>query len=105
MDPVTGTFLQRDPVWGVVGSMSVSYNPYLYAGANPTNWTDPSGKIAPILIIGGAIGLLGSAVGRAVTRYGCILNVPAMTQKSPASAPDAVNGSAVAGSSTITSML
>jgi RHS repeat-associated protein/uncharacterized repeat protein (TIGR01451 family) len=43
LDPVTGVFLQTDPVRpgapGVVG-----YNQYSYVGNNPTTWTDPSGR-------------------------------------------------------------
>ena len=42
LDPVSGTFTQVDALRpgapGVVG-----YNPYTYAGSNPTTFTDPSG--------------------------------------------------------------
>jgi RHS repeat-associated protein len=37
-DPSLGRFTQRDPL-GLVGGL----NPYTYADANPTTWTDPLG--------------------------------------------------------------
>ena len=36
-DPATGQFLTRDPL------EAVTRDPYGYAGANPSNWTDPTG--------------------------------------------------------------
>ena len=72
LDPASGTFTQTDPLRpgapGVVG-----YNPYTYAGSNPTTFTDPSGSFAeyvgtlqpsqrstpPLVVIGKAVvGLL-----------------------------------------------
>jgi RHS repeat-associated protein len=45
LDPATGTFTSRDPMTpggpGITG-----YNPYPYAGQNPTTFTDPSGRMA-----------------------------------------------------------
>ncbi len=43
-DPRTAAFLSRDPVRGFVGGQSIRWNPYIYAGANPVNYTDPSGQ-------------------------------------------------------------
>jgi RHS repeat-associated protein len=40
LSTLTGRFLQRDP-------SGVESNSYLYAGANPVNWTDPSGLFSP----------------------------------------------------------
>jgi RHS repeat-associated protein len=37
-DPTTGRYIQADPI-GLAGDA----NPYVYAGANPLRWTDPSG--------------------------------------------------------------
>jgi RHS repeat-associated protein len=44
-NPALGTFLSRDPVMGMVGGQAIRWNPYTYAGANPANYVDPSGKI------------------------------------------------------------
>lgn len=37
-------FLSTDPVQGIMGGSSIRYNPYAYAGANPTSYVDPSGQ-------------------------------------------------------------
>jgi len=37
LNAATGTFLTTDPVYGVVGSRAMQWNPYLYVGANPVN--------------------------------------------------------------------
>jgi hypothetical protein len=50
-DPVTGRYIQADPI-GLAGGS----NPYGYAGGNPVNLTDPSGEFVPILI-GIAVGV------------------------------------------------
>ena len=43
LDPTTGTFTSRDPV--TPGGPDVTgFNPYAYAGQNPTTYTDPSGR-------------------------------------------------------------
>lgn len=39
-DPSTGRFLSQDPV--------ASVNPYPYAGSDPVNYADPSGRHVPI---------------------------------------------------------
>jgi RHS repeat-associated protein len=44
MDPVAGTFISRDSWEGSIQQPS-SLHQYLYASANPTNLTDPSGLI------------------------------------------------------------
>ena len=41
-DPGTGRWTQRDPVGGRLQEMNKA-NPYVYAGDNPVNETDPSG--------------------------------------------------------------
>jgi RHS repeat-associated protein len=55
-----GTFLSRDPVLGVPG-LSISYNGYIYAHANPVNLTDPSGEF-PLLGAALAGGLIGGGI-------------------------------------------
>jgi RHS repeat-associated protein len=47
-DPETGRFLSRDPVPGSVESPQ-TLNPYVYAAANPTRYTDPTGAFLPVL--------------------------------------------------------
>ncbi len=44
LDPVTGTFASRDSLTPG-GSGITGYNPYAYAGQNPTTYTDPSGRL------------------------------------------------------------
>ncbi len=62
--PASGTFLTQDPVMGVVGGPASTFNPYLYVRGNPVNWTDPSGRIAPLLLLfAGAAALGGLAAG------------------------------------------
>ncbi len=43
LDSSTGTMLSRDPLTPG-GSGVTGYNPYAYAGQNPTTYTDPSGR-------------------------------------------------------------
>jgi len=43
LDPVTGTWLQEDPVFGRQSDPS-SLNPWLYAQGNPTRFADPDGR-------------------------------------------------------------
>jgi RHS repeat-associated protein len=45
-DPETGRWLSEDPI-GFAGDPS---NLYRYVGNSPTNGTDPSGNVAPVLI-------------------------------------------------------
>jgi RHS repeat-associated protein len=53
-NPSIGTFLSRDPFSGTTNN-AMSRNGYSYVHGNPTNWTDPSGKLIGALLIGGAI--------------------------------------------------
>ncbi len=48
-DPSTGRFTARDPFPGLA-DLPQTQHPYAYVGNNPINLTDPSGKIAPLLI-------------------------------------------------------
>jgi RHS repeat-associated protein len=50
-NPLTGRFMSRDPFEGV-HSVPATMHKYIYAGADPSNWTDPSGRdiIADVLI-------------------------------------------------------
>jgi large repetitive protein len=41
--PSTGRFLGRDPLSGIL-ALPITQHPYLYAGANPVNLTDPTGR-------------------------------------------------------------
>jgi hypothetical protein len=61
-DPTTGRFNRLDPFFGNQFDPQ-SFHKYLYCSADPTNATDPSGKIPiiPILAIVGAI--TGASVG------------------------------------------
>jgi RHS repeat-associated protein len=55
-DPATGRFTTRDPFPGFV-ALPQTLHPYVYVNNNPVNLTDPSGKIAPV-IIAIALGML-----------------------------------------------
>lgn len=57
-----GVFLSRDPVLGVPGILS-TFNGYSYAEGNPTNFTDPSGRIVPFILAA----VIGSAIVAGVT--------------------------------------
>ncbi|MBI4431506.1 MAG: RHS repeat-associated core domain-containing protein [Candidatus Omnitrophica bacterium] len=56
-DPVTGRFLQRDPI-GAWDDMNNLGNSYTYVGNNPATLTDPTGKIPPLLLAALAVSLL-----------------------------------------------
>jgi RHS repeat-associated protein len=58
--PSQGRFLTRDPFPGIL-LQPATFNPYLYVVNNPVLITDPSGEIAPILILG-ALGFAGGAI-------------------------------------------
>ncbi|RMG76283.1 MAG: RHS repeat protein [Chloroflexi bacterium] len=53
------SFISTDPVQGGVGARSVRWNPYLYAGGNPVNYVDPSGRFFWWMVGGGAALFLG----------------------------------------------
>ena len=61
-DPEIGRFISRDSFPGFDTSTQ-SLNRYTYVQNNPVRYTDPSGKVAPALIIGGAavVGALANA--------------------------------------------
>ncbi|WP_263352281.1 RHS repeat-associated core domain-containing protein [Acidicapsa acidisoli] len=42
-NPLTGRFLSRDPEDGALW-LPITLHKYLYAGGNPTNWSDPRGR-------------------------------------------------------------
>jgi RHS repeat-associated protein len=52
LDPDTGRFLSRDPLWGDRWSPA-SLNPYIYAHENPTRFVDPFGTAIalPVLVL------------------------------------------------------
>jgi RHS repeat-associated protein len=58
-DPSTGRWTQRDPVGGSLQEL-VKANPYVYAGNDPVNMVDPTGKDT---ILGVFTGCVGSPVG------------------------------------------
>jgi RHS repeat-associated protein len=59
-----GMLISRDPVMGVVGEMSIRWNAYSYAGGNPVNYTDASGRLFFMPILIGAV--VGAALGGAI---------------------------------------
>jgi RHS repeat-associated protein len=58
--PIQSRFLTRDPFAGFL-VQPATLNPYLYVLNNPVFMTDPSGEIAPILILA-ALGFVGGAL-------------------------------------------
>lgn len=66
-DPFTGCFISRDPLKGTLANPQ-SQNSYAYAGNNPINNSDPSGKIyvPGVLFVGGGLTLAGLEVGGAI---------------------------------------
>jgi RHS repeat-associated protein len=55
-DPLTGRFIQRDPVPGMTYD-PITLNRGAYGGNNPVNYVDPSGKFVQILA--GAVAIVG----------------------------------------------
>ena len=51
-NPATGRFLSRDPEDGTP-LIPITLHKYIYAGSNPTNWIDPSGRdiIEDVLVL------------------------------------------------------
>jgi len=43
-DPALGRFISHDPL-GRLAALGLDTQPYVYAGNNPVNWTDPSGML------------------------------------------------------------
>ena len=64
-DPAVGRFISRDPVFGSL-TVPRSLNPYLYVQNNPTNWTDRSGELLPLLAIVVPVAVVGGAIALAV---------------------------------------
>jgi hypothetical protein len=62
-----GRFIQKDPFPGLL-TQPQTLNPYAYVVNNPVNLTDPSGRIAPLLLlgIGAGIGALVGGIGAAI---------------------------------------
>jgi len=46
-DPTTGRFLQEDPIGFAAGDVNL----YRYVTSNPINFTDPNGKLLPLVVI------------------------------------------------------
>jgi RHS repeat-associated protein len=66
-NPTVGRFIQKDPFPGLL-TQPQTLNPYAYVVNNPVNLTDPSGRIAPLLLlgIGAGIGALVGGIGAAI---------------------------------------
>jgi RHS repeat-associated protein len=61
-DSAVGRFISEDPI----GFSAGDTNLYRYVSNSPTNYTDPSGKVVPLLAIGAALlsaGLTGATIG------------------------------------------
>jgi RHS repeat-associated protein len=58
-DISTGRYIQADPI-GLAGDV----NPYLYALGNPVRYTDPTGEVVPLVVLGGV--LLGAGMDLAI---------------------------------------
>jgi hypothetical protein len=67
-DAATGRWTQRDPVGGSL-TETVKGNPYVYAGDDPTNLADPSGRVnIPAQLFKACIeGAIGVDVGILIT--------------------------------------
>jgi RHS repeat-associated protein len=66
--PTLGRFIQKDPFPGLL-TQTQTLNPYSYVVNNPVNLTDPSGRIAPLLLaagFGATIGGLSGGIGSAI---------------------------------------
>lgn len=64
LHPMMGRFMQKDPLMYVDGM-----NNYLYAKNIPTVYTDPSGEVIPLVIVGGV--LIGANIGAWSTWFEC----------------------------------
>lgn len=63
LDPRAGRWLNRDPLGEAAG-----INLYAYVGNNPVNITDPSGEVAPVVIVAGGM-IVGAAAGLSLAVY------------------------------------
>ena len=63
--PAQGRFLTQDPFPGML-AQPATLQPYLYVVNNPVLLTDPSGEIAPLLLLG----LAGGAIGGGIYGFG-----------------------------------
>lgn len=64
-DPGTGRFTALDPVLGALGAPQ-TLNRFPYVANNPARYTDPTGDIPPLILIGAALlglGAIGVGVG------------------------------------------
>ena len=77
-DPNIGRFLSVDPHPGFLNQPTTVINQYIYVGNNSQNWTDPRGRIAPILIA--------MAVGAAINVSALVLSGHTITLSSVAQA-------------------
>jgi RHS repeat-associated protein len=73
-NPLTGRFLSRDPAAGHLG-IPATLHKYLYAGGNPVNSLDPSGRDPVEYVV-----LLGKAVKAAAVLdiVGCVVSIAGM---------------------------
>jgi RHS repeat-associated protein len=60
-DPKVGRFISEDPIGFAAGDTNL----YRYVGNNSTNYTDPSGEIAPLLAAAWGVGVAAAGIGAA----------------------------------------
>ena len=93
-DPVTGRFLQRNPI-GIEGGINV----YEYARGSATSYIDAEGQAAFLVVLAGVVGKalwFEAGVAASITVYGCVAaeesNIANQTKQAllgkPAELPD-----------------